>query len=129
MTIAWLLEDERSDAVDKVLRHVMDNGALVPSIWRLEVANMLRVAVRRGRCDEATVDRAIDMFIDLPIAIDEETDLHAWNSTLALARAEGLTLYDAAYLELAKRRRLPLATLDRDLVAAATKQDVPIFTL
>ena len=64
----------------------------------------------------------------MPIAIDDQTDLHAWDATLALSRSEGLTLYDAAYLELAVRLGLPLATGDNELIAAAQRLGVAVLT-
>jgi predicted nucleic acid-binding protein len=100
----------------------------VPSLWRLEVANVLRSAVRRGRCDEAYVDRMIDRLSQLPIGIDGETDHHAWTDTLSLARRYALTVYDAAYLELALRLRQPLATCDSELIVAAGQRNVPVLS-
>ncbi len=60
VTIAWLFTDERSEAATGVLRRVVETGALVPSLWRVEVANVLRNAARRGRCDEEYVDRSLE---------------------------------------------------------------------
>src|SRR5580692_2443548 len=119
MTIAWLFEDERTPAAHDVLRRVVADGAIVPSHWRLEVANVLRSAVWRERCDDAYVDRSLRRLERLAIETDEETDSCAWKATLALAREQDLTLYDAAYLELAIRTANPLATCDRPLLAAA----------
>ncbi|MEG3147465.1 type II toxin-antitoxin system VapC family toxin [Sphingomonas sp. RT2P30] len=128
MAIAWLFEDERSDAARDVLRKIVDHGAMAPSLWRLEVANVLRNAVRRKRCDEDFVDRSLARLDLLPIAIDDETDRHAWGETQALARELGLTSYDAAYLELALRKGLPLATCDAELAAAARQRSVDVLT-
>jgi predicted nucleic acid-binding protein len=127
MAIAWLFEDERTEATVTVLRRVATEGAIVPSLWRLEVANVLEVAVRRGRCDRAHVDRSLERLGALPITADEETDSRAWSETLALAREAGLTLYDAAYLDLALRRRLALATRDAALVVAARERDLEVL--
>lgn len=128
MTIAWLFEDERTEAADAVMDRVAAEGALVPSLWRLEVANVLRNAIHRGRCTEAYADRSLARLARLPITRDEETEDHAWGQTRALARRDDLTLYDAAYLELALRRRLPLASCDAALLAAATRRKVPVLT-
>jgi predicted nucleic acid-binding protein len=128
MTIAWLFRSERTPGVQLVLRRVLTEGAVVPSLWRLEVANVLRNAVRRGRCDEAYVDRSLRRLARLPIGIDTETDAHAWGATRALARQCGLTLYDAAYLELAIRLKRPLASCDATLLAAATANNVGVLT-
>ena len=118
VTLAWLFEDERSDAADAVLRQVTESGAVAPSLWRLEVANALQMAVRRKRIDAAFRDASLADLRALVVAIDPETDHQAWATTLHLAERYRLTLYDAAYLELAQRRGLPLATLDLELRAA-----------
>ena len=69
MAIAWLFADERSDAAHAVMGRVVSDGAVVPSLWRLEVANVLRNAVRRGRCDEAYVDRSLERLSRFPVDI------------------------------------------------------------
>ena len=89
-------------------------------LWRLEVANSLTVAVRRGRIDAEFRRAALDNLALLDITTDAHTDTHAWAETLLLADRFGLTVYDAAYLELARRRALPLAPLDEDLSAATS---------
>ena len=128
MTVAWLFDDERTDAAHAVMRRVVAEGAIVPSLWRLEVANVLRNAVRRGRCNEAYVDRSLARLARLAITRDQETDDHAWGSTRTLARKEGLSLYDAAYLELAIRGRMSLASCDKALLAAAARRKVEVLT-
>ena len=127
LTMAWLYAEETTAAVRKVFELVEDAGAWVPSLWRLEVANVLELAVRRGRSDSVFRDAALDDLAEFPIAIDAETDQRAWTATLSLAIDRKLTVYDAAYLELAKRRRLPLATLDNDLRRAATAEGVHLL--
>jgi predicted nucleic acid-binding protein len=128
MTIAWLFDDERTAAAHAVMRRVVAQGAIVPTLWRLEVANVLRNAARRGRCDDAYVDRSIDRLGRLVIRSDEETDQHAWGPIRQLSREEELTMYDAAYLELAVRRRAPLATCDQALLAAARRRGLEVLT-
>ena len=103
---------------------MIDRGAWVPAFWRLEVANVLEMNVRRGRHPAAFRDAALADLAALPIAVDAETDRQAWGATLRLAARHRLTLYDAAYLELAQRRGLPLATLDRELRVAGTAEGV-----
>ncbi len=119
ITLAWLFEDERSPAADAVLRHVAESGAVAPSLWRLEVANALQMAVKRKRITAAFRDASIADLQALEVNIDAETDRHAWTTTLQLAEQCRLTLYDAAYLELARRLGLPLATLDEELRTAS----------
>ncbi len=128
MAIGWLFADERAAASRLVLRRVVAEGALVPSLWRLEVANVLRNAVRRGRCDPGYADRCLSRLSRLPVSIDGDTDAQAWSGTRHLAIAHDLTLYDAAYLELAVRRARPLATRDTDLVKAATAIGLQLLT-
>jgi predicted nucleic acid-binding protein len=110
------------------MRRVALEGAHAPSLWRLEVANVLSNAARRGRCDLAFVDAAIKDLEAMSITIDIETDDRAWNATLMLSRSENLTLYDAAYLELAVRLGVALASCDRQLVAAASRCGVEVLT-
>lgn len=124
MAIAWLFDDERTPAAHAVMQRVVAEGAFVPTLWRLEVANVLRNAARRGRCDEAYVDLSLARLGRLAIQSDEDTDRHAWGATRTLSREEQLTLYDAAYLELAIRKRAPLASCDAALLAAATRRKV-----
>jgi predicted nucleic acid-binding protein len=119
-TLAWVYGEETTAAISEVLARLTERGAWVPSLWRLEVANVLEMNVRRGRHDATFRDDALADLTVLPIHLDEETDRHAWAGTARLAGRHRLTLYDAAYLELAQRRGLPLATLDEDLRRAAT---------
>jgi predicted nucleic acid-binding protein len=121
VAVAWFFEDEQTDAVMSVLEAVFRAGAFVPSHWCLEVANALQAAKRRRRMDARLRDAALGDLASMNILLDGETDRQAWGSTLGLADRFGLTLYDAAYLELAERRTLPLATLDADLRAAGQR--------
>ena len=118
-TLAWIYQDEISDATRRVLALATESGAWVPSIWRLEVANALQTGIRRGRIDATYRDAALSDLALLDIAVDPDTDRYAWTSTLSLADRFRLTLYDAAYLELAQRRSLPLASLDPALCEVA----------
>jgi predicted nucleic acid-binding protein len=110
-----------------VLHRVVESGAVVPALWHLEVANGLQVAVRRGRIDQAYRDASLNDLRSLVIAIDPGTSRQAWAATLQLSDRYGLTLYDAAYLELAVRSQLPLATLDGALIRAAQAENVPLI--
>ena len=118
-TLAWIYSDEVTEGMRQLFHTVADTGAFVPTLWRLEVANSLTIAVGRGRIDAEFRRAALDDLAMLEITTDNQTDTHAWAETLQLADRFRLTLYDAAYLELAHRRRVPLATLDEDLSAAA----------
>jgi predicted nucleic acid-binding protein len=118
VTLAWFFDDERTDRADALMRQVAKTGAVVPSLWRLEIANALQSAVRRKRISAAFRDASIADLRSFPISVDSETDRQAWATTLSLAERCTLALYDAAYLELAQRLRMPLASLDQDLRAA-----------
>ena len=127
LTVAWYFEDESTPATDALLDRVTDTGALVPSLRRLEVANVLQTAIRRQRIDAVYRDASLAELGLMPIIIDADTRTYAWSATLRLSERFSLTLYDAAYLELALRRSLPLATLDRDLQAAAPALNIPLL--
>ena len=122
--LAWVYSEETTEAIVEVLARLTDRRAWVPALWRLEVANVLEMNVRRGRHDAAFRDAALADLAVLPISIDAETDRQAWGATVRLAARHRLTVYDAAYLELAQRRGLPLATLDKELRDAATAEGV-----
>ena len=100
MTAAWLFADEQTEAALAVFADVAASGAVVPSLWRLEIASLLRTAERRGRCSASLADALLEQLESLPIEIDRETDTHAWHATRTLSREQGLTPYDAAYTSL-----------------------------
>jgi predicted nucleic acid-binding protein len=129
LALAWYFQDEATPATDRILDRVAENGAVVPALWRLELANGLQIAVRRGRISTAYRDGSLADLTQMQIETDLETDLHAWSATLRLAEKHDLTLYDASYLELAQRRRLPLATLDREMRRAADKLGLAVLGL
>jgi len=121
-TLPWVLTGEATEASNALLDVLGSGGkAWVPALWHLELANALLVAKRKKRIDGAGVDWFLAGLRDYDIEVDQETIASAWTKTLALAEAHGLTLYDAAYLELALRRGLPLATLDGPLRLAAKR--------
>ena len=124
VTLAWYLPDESGSASAALLERAAAEGVAVPGLWPLEIANALLMAERRGRIAAAARVRALGALRRLPISVDSETAERAWADALTLATAHRLSVYDAAYLELAVRRRLPLATFDRDLRAAASALDL-----
>jgi predicted nucleic acid-binding protein len=117
IALSWCLPGE--DETDQIQREVAEEGAIVPSHWPLEVANALLMAERRQRITTAFRSAALQDLGALPIILDDETSARAWRETLQLAETYRLTAYDAAYVELAHRRALPLATLDAELRLAA----------
>ena len=114
--LSWCLGDEDDPAAAHAMQRVADEGGLVPRIWWYELRNALLMNERRGRLSLQQVSDTLDDSLELGIAIDDE---HDGSLLLDIARGHGLTVYDAAYLEVALRRSLPLATLDRRLRAVA----------
>ena len=126
IVIAWAYREE-GERLDVLIRHVAAESASVPMHWVLEVTNTLLNSERSGRLSSGQRREITDSIRALPIQQDEETYLRAWHETTALAEQYSLTTYDAAYLELALRLQLPLATLDQDLSRAARQAGVPLF--
>jgi len=129
VAVTWCFEDEATPASDGLLDRLGDEPAAAPAIWPLELGNVLAMAERRGRIDAAQLAEFVALLRDLPVAIDEETPQRALDEVLALARAEGLTTYDATYLELAMRLGVPLATQDKALRKAAEKLGTPVLAV
>lgn len=127
VTLAWIYADETTEPIREVFHMLSRSGTWVPGLWRLEVANVLEMGVRRKRHDAKFRDATLADLAQLPIQVDVETDNQAWGGALQLAERHQLTLYDAAYLELALRRNLPLATLDEDLRSAAHAEKVRLL--
>lgn len=127
VALSWCFEDERTPETRAVLGAVGEAGALAPQHWPLEVLNGLMVAERRKRIDAARRRGFASFLRDLPIVLDQETAIHAWGAAQSLAERFRLTLYDAAYLELARRMASPLASLDRDLRKAAAALGVRLL--
>lgn len=124
----WCLPDEAGVDTD-ALQDALAAGrrAVVPALWRWEIANVLARSLRRGRLTLPDFESARLLMDRLPIEIDAECATRALDSTLVLANAHRLTAYDASYLELAIRRRLPLATRDRELAQAASAAGVGLL--
>ena len=127
VTLAWILSDEVTDNMRAIFDRVAERGATVPTLWKLEVANALTVAMRKGRIDLQFRRSALSDLALLEIKADERTGSVAWEETLELADRLSLTVYDAAYVELAQRLALPLATLDGEMRAGASKLGLAIL--
>jgi predicted nucleic acid-binding protein len=100
---------------------------LDPALWQWEVANALQMNVRRGRHDAKFRDAALSNLAWFPIHVDARAEPEAWMDALVIAERYSLTVYDASYLEIAVRRKIPLATLDRELRMAAKNDGVQIL--
>jgi predicted nucleic acid-binding protein len=127
ITIAWIYADETTDTVLRVFDLLRLEGAWAPALWRWEIANVLETNARRGRHDRDFRDQALAALALFPIQTDVESEQQAWFDAIDLAERHGLTVYDAAYLELAIRRKIPLATLDRQLREAAESERVELL--
>lgn len=125
--LAWVLPGEGNDVADALLDAVAAGGAAAPGLWPLEVANVLLQVEKARRITAEERRRALSTLAALPIRIDPDTAAEAWGRSLGLAEAQGLTLYDACYLELALRLALPLASLDRRLRQAAVASGVAVL--
>ncbi|MCY3658183.1 MAG: type II toxin-antitoxin system VapC family toxin [Caldilineaceae bacterium] len=124
IVVAWLFDDEDEPRADKALVQLVEEGALAPQLWHLETRNALLMAERRGRLSMSGIKERLDALKGLPIRVDADPDLEF---AFDLARTHKLTIYDALYLELAKRESAELATLDGALGRAALVEGVPLF--
>ncbi len=130
VTMAWVFPDEATESTNQLRESLIEGRAFVPSLWPVEVGNVLLIATRRGRITRGDW-RQIHAILDaLPIEIDPISTSRVWNVALELATEHRLSVYDATYLELAVRLHLPLATLDRRLSAAGRSEGlaIPTFT-
>jgi predicted nucleic acid-binding protein len=122
--MSWCFTDEASPQADALLDRLRDHGAIAPALWRWEVSNVLLNGLRRGRVTASDIAIRFAFLEAMAISIDADATDRAWRETMLLAQTEALTVYDAAYLELALRTGLDLATLDGDLIRAAANLGV-----
>jgi predicted nucleic acid-binding protein len=129
VALAWVLDNPVPVyALDVQQRMVGGKRGLVPALWHLEIANGLAVAERRGDLSGADVENALDqILLTAASKLDTDMKLIPARESLMNARSFQLTAYDAAYLELARREALPLATLDKELRAAGAKAGVALL--
>jgi predicted nucleic acid-binding protein len=129
IVITWCFIDEVNQYADAVLEILSEAEAVVPTIWPLEVVNVLLVAERRKRLREIDSVRFLSLLTQLPIHVEQAWPERSMNELLSLGRANDLSSYDASYLDLAMRHGLPIATLDRKLTEAAKQMGVPIIAV
>jgi predicted nucleic acid-binding protein len=127
VTLAWLLPDERGAATDALVDELQRTTAVAPAIWPYEVANALLVAQRRARIGDNDLTRVRRALGALPIEVEAVASDHILSAVSDLGRRLDVTSYDAAYVELAARRRLPLATLDARLRKACAALKVQVL--
>lgn len=125
VTLAWCFEDEASPQTETILDMLSDDTAVVPSLWELEVSNVLLLGERRRRLTESQTARFVALLGQLPILVDSA--IVNMEAVLAVGRHHALTAYDAAYLVLAEREGIPLATLDTKLRNAARAVGVQLI--
>jgi predicted nucleic acid-binding protein len=125
--LSWLFRDAVTLPTDLLFTHVCDHGAMVPANWHLEVAHHLLTIETARRIKRRDTDKHLELLSEFSISVDPETVGKAWHNILDLARAGKISPHQAAYLELAKRYRIALATKDKSLSAAALKLQIPLF--
>ena len=130
VALAWFLDDPVPGLAVQARKSLLRGSrATVPSLWTLDMANGLAIALRSGSLSASFVDRAVfDLEVVLASAIDYDADEITLRQLLSVANLFRLTAYAAAYLETARRKALPLATLDRKLIKAAAKMGVELFS-
>ncbi len=126
VVLAWCFEDEASDLADRVLDRLDGDEAVAPAIWPLEVANALRTAERRGRIEMGDLARVRELLEALPIRVEPLDLRSALGEVMELARSLELSAYDAAYVALAARKGLGLATIDEPLRRACARAGVSL---
>jgi len=127
LTMAWLFDDEKTSFSEKMMDRLEEEQAIVPSLWIIEVLNVLLVGEKRKRITQSQSSHFLNVLSKMPIQIIEIQSILQSESMLFLGRTFGLTSYDAAYLDLASRYGLPLASLDDQLIIAAKKMGVQIL--
>ena len=130
VAMRWLLATPSPSGqkyAEKVLQSMKDADALVPALWHLEAANVLLHAERDGQITIGQAEAFVSQLKNLPITIDSPTQTNSGDRIMALARSYNLSSYDTAYLELAARNSVRLATLDKSLAKAARKAGVGIY--
>lgn len=127
VTLAWCFGDEATEATSSLLTRLRSEKAYVPQIWSLEIGNILVTAERKKRITFADVTEFVALLTHLNIQVDHETSSRGLREIITLAHSEKLTTYDAAYLELAMRHGLPLATQDLHLKQAAKRLGVIVL--
>jgi predicted nucleic acid-binding protein len=126
-TMAWCFPDECTPASLELLRRTANEVLCVPALWFIEITNVLALAERKGRISAAKLSEFIALLGRFELDVDNEASSRAFPQLLLLCREHRLTSYDAVYLDLAIRRRLPLATLDADLRKSAKALGIPVL--
>jgi predicted nucleic acid-binding protein len=126
IALGWCFPDEASDLTRHVLQSLLESRGIIPAIFYFEVANVLSLAERHGRITAVEAEKFVSLVDNLKLFVDRQGTHRAWHEVRRLANAEQLTVYDAAYLELAIRMQATLSTKDEQLRAACSRHQVPI---
>ncbi len=129
VVMSWCFKDEKNNYSDQILDKLEFSTAIVPSIWPLEVGNVLLVAERKNRLIQADSIRFIALLTELPIVVEQESPGRMMNEIVNIARTYNLSTYDASYLDLAMRKGISIATLDKNLLKAAKQSKVSLVTI
>lgn len=127
VVMSWCFKDEAKHYSESILDRLTESIAYVPSIWPIEVVNVLLVAERKKIIGRAEGVRFLELLLQLPIRVEHETPAILMQSLYTLAEGHGLSSYDASYLDLAMKKGLPFATQDKKLRKAAVKMNVPLL--
>jgi predicted nucleic acid-binding protein len=127
VALAWCFPDEASDYADSVLLALENETAIVPAIWAVELANALLVGERRKRIHQPEVRRFVELVMGLSVVQDGQASANTVSNIVPLGREYNLSAYDAAYLDVAVRHEIPLATFDHALRKACTTAGIKIF--
>jgi predicted nucleic acid-binding protein len=127
VAMSWCFLHEAMPATRKLLTDISEKSVLVPGWWYVEIANVLVLAERKGRINADQVAEFIALIEALDVEIDNDSPQRAFSQLLPLCRTHRLTSYDAIYLDLALRRKLPLASLDEPLRKATKKLGIKLL--
>ena len=127
VAMTWLFEEEATKLTAELLDRLKAEDAVVPDLWFIEIANVVALAERKGRITLTQSTEFVRHLLLLGIEVDAEAHTRAFDQLLPLCRAHRLTSYDATYLDLAIRRQLPLATLDKSLREAAVTMGLSLL--
>jgi predicted nucleic acid-binding protein len=127
VAVAWCIDDEATPFTRNLLGRAVDNGIVVPSLWFLEMANVLRIAEKKSRVARETTDERLFNLAELIVAIDDIGPDRNWLQVLKLSRQHDLTSYDACYIAVALQHALPLASLDRAMIKAAKAESLTVL--
>jgi predicted nucleic acid-binding protein len=127
LALSWYFRDEITEQSNTLRERFVDEMVYVPALWPLEITNALLAALRRDRISESDLPLLLADLRELPDDVDRETDTMVWDHSIRIAQQYGLTIYDATYLELAMRKDVPIATLDKALAKACKLAAVEVL--